>query len=137
VDYFFRFLEVIVIKEISAAKIIEVLTAVISCYFLSRTLVSDNGPCFILEIFKILLSCLDIKHHLTSALWLQADRTIEQQNINQVKRLHIAQASGENWNVILLTYCEMMMEWFKKRSHRLLGNDSINTYHGNGKSTCQ
>jgi hypothetical protein len=63
-----------------------------------------------LEAFKMFLSGLDIKHHLTTALWLQADGTIEQQNMNQVKRLHIAQASSENWNVILLTYCDMVME---------------------------
>jgi hypothetical protein len=74
VNYFFKFLEVIVIKEISADKIAEVLTAVILCYLLSRTFVSDNGPCFMLGAFKMILSGLDIKHHLINDCTLAAGR---------------------------------------------------------------
>jgi hypothetical protein len=102
VDHFSRVLKVTVRKETSADKIITVFTAMFSCYFLLRTLVSDNGPFFMLEAFKM-LSGVDIEHPQTTALWHQAAGTIEHQNINLVKRLHIAQASGENWNVTLLT----------------------------------
>jgi hypothetical protein len=71
VDYYSTFLEATVTRETTANKVTDVMTAMFSHYFLPRTLVFDNGPCFESEAFWMFLLVLGIENNLVTAYWLQ------------------------------------------------------------------
>ena len=70
-DYYSRYVEISISKRNTA----EVVT-----HGLPYTVMSDNGPRFVVEAFETFLKDNGIKHRRTTPLWPQANGEIECQN---------------------------------------------------------
>lgn len=93
IDYYRRFYEVDIMKQITAEKTIERLKIIFARFGLPQTLRMDNGPQFKSNEFKNYCETHNIKIKYTTPLWPQANGEVERQNRSLLKRLRIAQES--------------------------------------------
>lgn len=91
VDYFSRFTEVIVMKQITAELTVNALFETFSRFGIPETMRSDNGPQFISEPFKVFCEEYGITHQKTTPYWPQANGEVERMNSTILKRLRISQ----------------------------------------------
>ncbi|XP_062539057.1 uncharacterized protein K02A2.6-like [Armigeres subalbatus] len=108
VDYFSRFTEVIVMRQITAELTINALFETFSRYGIPETLRSDNGPQFISEQFKTFCEEYGICHQKTTPYWPQANGEVERMNSTILKRLRISQEEkSKHWKWDLRSFLLM------------------------------
>ncbi|GFY03818.1 retrovirus-related Pol polyprotein from transposon 17.6 [Trichonephila clavipes] len=100
-DYFTQWSELIPLRKASAEAIINALFEnYISRYGAPISLISDNGPQFISEVFEHLSHRMDIKHMKTVTYRPQANLT-ERVNRNLVQMIACFVENHENWDRFL------------------------------------
>lgn len=104
IDYYSRFFEVEIMKSTTTEKTIQRLKPMFARYGLPMSIRTDNGPQFASSEFQEFCLENNIEHRFTTPLWPQANGEIERQNRSLLKRLRIAQGTGEEWKEILLKY---------------------------------
>lgn len=98
VDYFSRFTEIIVMKQITAAQTVRALHETFCRFGFPESLKTDNGPQFISSELQRFCSQFGIDHRKTTPYWPQANGEVERMNRNIVKRLKISQETdGSDW----------------------------------------
>ncbi|XP_063933861.1 uncharacterized protein K02A2.6-like [Zophobas morio] len=96
IDYYSRFYEARVMKSITAQKTIEELEEIFSRFGLPEHITADNGTQFTSTEFRDYCLQNGITLRINTPKWPQANGEVERQNKYLLKRLRIAQASGEN-----------------------------------------
>ena len=104
IDYYSRFYEVRFLKTITAEKTIEALDSIFHTHGLPLSLKTDNGPCFIAQVFKEYLFHHGINHYRITPRWPQANGEVERQNASLLKRIKIAFSEGRDYKTELLKY---------------------------------
>lgn len=116
-DYYSRFVEVAILKRISAKEIQEELFELFARHGLPRTIVCDNGRQFTDEGLKDWLNSYGAKVAHVAPYWPQANGEVERQNRSILKRLKIAYAQKKNWRNELLTFLMM----YRSTPHSVTG----------------
>lgn len=104
VDYYSRYYEIDVMKDISSDRIIEALEKMFVHHGLPITITSDNGPQFVSEKFEQYLKSNRIEHRRVTPLHPAANGEVERQNRSLMKRIRIAQAENKDWKKEIRTY---------------------------------
>lgn len=104
VDYFSRYVEVKPSKIITAAVIIRFLKVLFARWGIPNAIRSDNAAQFTGGDFKAFCDEMGIKIEHSPPYWPQANGEVERQNRSILKRLKIAQLSGQNWEDALIDY---------------------------------
>ncbi|XP_055527914.1 uncharacterized protein K02A2.6-like [Wyeomyia smithii] len=108
VDYFSRFIEVIIMKEISAKNTILAFHETFCRYGIPESTKSDNGPQFISESLQSFCTEFGIELRKTTPYWPQANGEVERANRSLKKRLQISQESCKvDWKWDLRMYLLM------------------------------
>ena len=97
VDYFSRYFEIAVMRNVTSANIIASLGKMFATHGLPISITCDNGPQFVSSQFKQYLDVNGIKLHNVTPIWPQANGEVERQNRTLLKRIKIAQAEGKDW----------------------------------------
>ena len=101
VDYYSRFYDYAITKDISTTRTIEKLSEIFFRYGVVESLKSDNGPQFRSAQFTDYMSSLGIDHYRTTPRFPQANGEVERQNASLKRRI---QMSPENWKHCLANY---------------------------------
>ncbi|XP_062578034.1 uncharacterized protein K02A2.6-like [Saccostrea cucullata] len=104
VDYYSRYYEIEVTKDITSEKIIDLLEGMFCRHGLPLQITSDNGPQFRSKLFKDYLTDNCIKHRAVTPLHPSANGEVERQNRSLMKRIRIAQAESKNWKTEIRKY---------------------------------
>lgn len=108
IDYFSRFVEVIIMKEISAKNTIQALHETFCRYGIPESIKSDNGPQFVSESLQSFCTEFGIELRKTTPYWPQANGEVERANKSLKKRLQISQESSKvDWKWDLRMYLLM------------------------------
>lgn len=107
VDFYSRWIEIDIMKEITSQKVIKSLDNIFSTHGLPETIQTDNGRQFNSEEFGEYMDNLSIKHLNVTPLWPQANGQVERQNRSIMKRIRISHAQGRNWKDDLKAYLMM------------------------------
>ncbi|VDI71195.1 Hypothetical predicted protein [Mytilus galloprovincialis] len=117
VDYYSRYFEVAVTKNISSENITSLISKFCLTHGLPLSIHTDNGPQFVSQHFKNFMSEHGIVHHRTTPLWPQANGEVERQNRSIMKRVKIAQAEGHDWKLELSKFFIM----YRSTAHSTTG----------------
>ncbi|CAG2215593.1 unnamed protein product [Mytilus edulis] len=117
VDYYSRYFEVAVTKNISSENITSLISKFCLTHGLPLSIHTDNGPQFVSQHFKNFMSEHGIVHHRTTPLWPQANGEVERQNRSIMKRVKIAQAEGRDWKLELNKFLIM----YRSTAHSTTG----------------
>lgn len=104
VDYYSRFVEVIVMKDITAKSTIQALHETFCRYGIPESMKSDNGPQFVSEALHELCKEYGVELRKTTPYWPQANGEVERANRALKKRLQISQTSKSDWKWDLRMY---------------------------------
>lgn len=104
IDYYSRYFEVEIMKKTTSGETIRRVKPIFARYGLPTSIRTDNGPQFASEEFRMFCAENNIEHRLTTPLWPQANGEVERQNRSLLKRLKIAQGTGDDWKEMLLDY---------------------------------
>lgn len=108
IDYFSRFTEVVVMKQITAELTIQALFETFSRFGIPEVLRSDHGPQFTSESFKEFCREYGIEQQRTTPYWPQANGEVERMNNTILKRLRISQELGSlDWKWDLRSFLLM------------------------------
>lgn len=107
VDYYSRYVEVVVMTDISTKATIDELVTIFSRYGIPLSLRADNGPQFSSDEFKTFCNEHGIQLVSTIPYWPQMNGEVERQNRSILKRLKIAQELGKDWRTELRQYLLM------------------------------
>lgn len=108
VDYFNRFTEAVVMKQITAKLTIQALHETFCRFGIPETMKSDNGPQFISEELTNYCREYGIQLRRTTPYWPQANGEVERANKTILKSLKISQESStSNWIWELRTFLLM------------------------------
>ncbi|XP_055633272.1 uncharacterized protein K02A2.6-like [Toxorhynchites rutilus septentrionalis] len=108
VDYFSRFTEVIIMRQITATLTVKALHETFCRFGMPESIKSDNGPQFISTEFQEFCRQFDIDHRKTTPYWPQANGEVERLNRSIGKRLKISQETlGSDWQWDLRTFVLM------------------------------
>lgn len=91
IDYFSRFVEVVVMKQITADLTVKALFETFTRFGIPEVLRSDHGPQFISESLKKFCKEFGIEQQKTTPYWPQANGEVERMNNTILKRLRISQ----------------------------------------------
>ncbi|XP_062557942.1 uncharacterized protein K02A2.6-like [Armigeres subalbatus] len=97
VDYFSRFIEVIVLKEITAATTVKAFDETFCRFGMPETLKTDNGPQFRNGEFKSFCQEYGIEVRKSTPYWPQANGEVERVNGMIKKHLRISQVEDTDW----------------------------------------
>ncbi|XP_055621859.1 uncharacterized protein K02A2.6-like [Toxorhynchites rutilus septentrionalis] len=97
VDYFSRFIEVIVMKQITATLTVRAFHETFCRFGMPETLKTDNGPQFISEEFRSFCEQFGIEVRKSTPYWPQANGEVERMNGMIKKHLKISQAEDTDW----------------------------------------
>ena len=107
-DYFSRFVEVIVMKEITAKLTVEALHQTFCRYGIPELIRCDNGPQFVSEALQEFCMEHGVELRKTTPYWPQANGGVERANRDLKKRLQISQESSQvDWKWDLRMYLLM------------------------------
>lgn len=104
VDYFSRYYEIEITKDITSEKIIDALEGMFCRHGIPYQITSDNGPQFKSKLFKDYLTDNCIKHRAVTPLHPAANGEVERQNRSLMKRIRIAQAESKDWKKEIRKY---------------------------------
>lgn len=108
VDYFSRFIEVIIMREITAKLTIQALHETFCRYGIPETMKTDNGPQFVSEAMVEFSREFGIYLIKTTPYWPQANGEVERANRALKKRLQISQETlNSDWKWDLRMYLLM------------------------------
>lgn len=108
VDYFSRFTEVIIMKQITAHLTVKALHETFCRFGMPQSIKTDNGPQFISSELQDFCKQFGIKHRRTTPYWPQANGEVERINRSIGKRLKISQeTTGSDWQWDLRTFILM------------------------------
>ncbi|XP_055590030.1 uncharacterized protein K02A2.6-like [Uranotaenia lowii] len=107
VDYYSRYLEVIIMDDISTTSTIAELLTVFSRYGTPVSIRADNGPQFSSTEFKDFCMEYGIKLVSTIPYWPAMNGEVERQNRSILKRIRIAHSLGKDWKTELRQYILM------------------------------
>ena len=107
IDYFSRFIEVIKLKSTTSGAIIEALNSVFFHYGIPETIMSDNGPQYSSNEFKVFANKYNFSHVTNSLLFSQSNGQVECA-VQTVKRL--LKRSDDPY-MALLTYRSTPLQW--------------------------
>lgn len=129
VDYYSRYLEVVVMKTITAAQTIEKLDCIFTRLGYPRTITLDNAKQFVARSFKDY--CVEKGIYLNNVIpyWPQANGQVERQNRTLLKRLKIGYRKTGCWkselNDFLMMYYTTPHSVTGKTPSELLMNRTI------------
>ena len=103
-DYFSRYYEIEITKDITSEKLIDALEGMFCRNGLPVSISSDNGPQFKSEAFLKYLTENGIKHRAVTPLHPAANGEVERQNRSLMKRIRIAQAESKDWRKEIRKY---------------------------------
>ncbi|XP_062537938.1 uncharacterized protein K02A2.6-like [Armigeres subalbatus] len=103
IDYFSRFIEVVVIRQITASLTIQAFHSTFCWFGFPETLKTDNGPQFTSEEMKQFCKQYGIEHRRTTPYWPQANGEVERVNGMIEKHLKISQLEDTEWKWDLRT----------------------------------
>lgn len=108
VDYFSRFVEVVVMRETTAKLTVQALHEAFCRYGIPESLKSDNGPQFISEALAQFCKDFGIQLRKSTPYWPQANGEVERANRALKKRLQISQENPDSdWKWDLRMYLLM------------------------------
>lgn len=108
IDYFSRFTEVIIMRQITAGLTVKALHETFCRFGMPESIKSDNGPQFISIELRDFCKQFGIEHRKTTPYWPQANGEVERINRSIGKRLKISQeTSGSDWQWDLRTFVLM------------------------------
>lgn len=97
-DYHSRFIEVIIMKQITASLTVRALHETFCRFGMPESLKTDNGPQFISTELAKFCEQFGIEHRRTTPYWPQANGEVERMNRSIGKRLKISQQTyGADW----------------------------------------
>jgi transposase InsO family protein len=104
VDYFSRFMELVIMKTTTTDRVILALRTMIGRYGYPISITADNGPQF--RSLEFANFCRDegIILNLTTPYWPQANGEVERQNRSLLKRIKISIQEDSDWKEDLLKY---------------------------------
>lgn len=117
VDYFSRYIEVTVMKTITAKATCDFLDEIFARHGFPYSLTSDQGPQFTSQEFAEYCAENGICHYTTFAYWPQANGEVERQNRSLQKTIQITQLQKGNWRKELLNYLLM----YRSTPHTVTG----------------
>ncbi|XP_062557559.1 uncharacterized protein K02A2.6-like [Armigeres subalbatus] len=94
VDYYSRFTETIVMKQITAKRTVQALHETFSRFGVPETIRSDNGPQFVSEEMRLYCNEYGITLRKTTPYWPQANGEVERANKTILKHLKISQQTA-------------------------------------------
>ncbi|XP_062539260.1 uncharacterized protein K02A2.6-like [Armigeres subalbatus] len=98
IDYFSRFAEVIIMKQITATLTVKALHETFCRFGMPESIKTDNGPQFISSEFHDFCKQFGIDHVKTTPYWPQANGEVERLNRSIGKRLKIShESTGSDW----------------------------------------
>lgn len=97
VDYFSRFVEVVVMKQITATLTVQAFHETFCRFGFPETLKTDNGPQFTGEEMKTFCKQFGIEHRKTTPYWPQANGEVERVNGMIEKHLKISHLEETEW----------------------------------------
>ncbi|XP_062556732.1 uncharacterized protein K02A2.6-like [Armigeres subalbatus] len=109
VDYFSRFIEVIVMKQITAALTVKAFHETFCRFGMPETLKTDNGPQFISEELGKFCKQFGIELRKTTPYWPQANGEVERVNGMLAKHLKISQAEDTDWIYACVYLCTIRL----------------------------
>lgn len=108
VDYFSRFTEVVVMKQITANRTVQVLHETFCRFGVPESIRADNGPQFVSGEFKSYCKEYGIELRNTTPYWPQANGEVERANRTILKHLKISQeTNNSDWIWDLRTFLLM------------------------------
>lgn len=108
VDYFSRFVEVAIMKEITAKLTVQALHETFCRYGIPESIKTDNGPQFVSEALHTFCQEYGSELRKTTPYWPQANGEVERANRALKKRLQISQeTAGSDWKWDLRMYLLM------------------------------
>ncbi|XP_058453152.1 uncharacterized protein K02A2.6-like [Malaya genurostris] len=108
IDYYSRFVEVIIMRETTAKLTIEALHETFCRYGIPESIKCDNGPQFVSESLQQFCKDYGIEMCRTTPYWPQANGEVERANRSLKKRLQISQESNKSdWKWELRMYLLM------------------------------
>lgn len=107
VDYFSRYKEVKIMRNITAANTIRIMEEIFSRLGYPVSITADNGRQFTSEEFKAFCEERGITIFHSVPYWPQQNGEVERQNKDILKRLRISQAAKTNWRQELVEYLIM------------------------------
>lgn len=97
VDYFSRFIEVIVMRQTTATLTVKAFHETFCRFGMPESLKTDNGPQFKSDEFKKFCDLYGIKIRKTTPYWPQANGEVERVNGMIKKHLRISQVEDTDW----------------------------------------
>ena len=97
VDYYFRWIEAIILKTTDVHHVVRSMKAIFRTHGLPECVCSDNGPPFASEQFETFLKYLEIQHKKGVPYWPQTNREMERCNETLLKIVRIAQLEKRDW----------------------------------------
>ena len=104
VDYYSRYYEVDILKNITSETIIRCLSVHFARYGIPSSVRTDNGPQFVSAEFQQYLVDMGIGLRRTTPLWPRANGEVERQNRSLLKALRVAQAEKRPWKEEMQTF---------------------------------
>ena len=101
VDYYSRFIEVDIVRSMTADVIVSRLDNHFCRHGVPVSLRTDNGPPFNSDSFRTYLHTMGIEHIRTTPLWPRANGEVERQNRTIMKVVRAAQVEKRNWKLAL------------------------------------
>jgi hypothetical protein len=101
IDYYSRYYEIDIIKDISSEKIVDCLETMFARNGLPKTIKSVNGPPFVSKYVEQYLKDINVKHRKITP---SSNGEVERQNRSLMKRIRIAQAESSNWKTEVRKY---------------------------------
>lgn len=117
VDYFSRYMEVVIMKSITTEKTIQEMETIFARFGYPETVTADNGPQFKSEEFGKFCKDNAIQLNLSIPYWPQANGEVERQNRSILKRLKIAAVEQRNWKGSLQEFLLM----YRSTPHSVTG----------------
>ncbi|XP_065213313.1 uncharacterized protein K02A2.6-like [Planococcus citri] len=126
VDYFSRYVEAIIMNEISAESTVEFLTDIFARHGVPYSITSDNGAQFTSAVFKNFCLSYGIVSYTSPPYWPQANGEIERQNRSLSKVLKVAQLKNESVKRALVDYLLM----YRSTPHSVTGKSPAELLFG-------
>ena len=104
VDYYSRWFDVEITKDITSQKVISILRRLFTTHGLPLSLTSDNAANFKSQEFEAFLKENGIYHRLVTPLHPAANGEVERQNRSLMKRIRIAKAENKDWQKEIQEY---------------------------------
>jgi len=118
VDYYSRFVEVEIMRTITALDTIDFLQKLFARYGLPLAIMSDNGPQLIAKELESFLEELGVQHFTSPPYWAQANGEVERQNRSIQKIIQIAyETNKKSWQKTLYEYLLM----YRSTPHAVTG----------------